>query len=211
MGTIHTLRQSVAWRCHHASIAFGCSPNLTRHIQEEAASGIESRAHMAAVAIIRYINRCTIRGDANHSYPVCFSQASGIEERHGDGRPYIPSAHPLLEEVLDVVTRSAVVCRYLNPGEELRTRFADIVVGGLRTSVPIDAPPAFIAAATDDPYLPNDVTLLYTAWEKAGSSAELHLYESGGHGFDLTTKGNTSDHWFDEFISWMQARGLAKH
>ncbi|GBQ98169.1 alpha/beta hydrolase [Gluconobacter cerinus] len=87
-----------------------------------------------------------------------------------------------------------------------RPAFVGLFYGGLRTPVPKDASPAFIAAAADDPYLPNDGTLLYTAWRKAGSSAELHLYDRGGHGFDLTTRGSTSDHWLSEFLWWMQAR-----
>jgi hypothetical protein len=30
------------------------------------------------------------------------------------------------------------------------------------------------------------------------------------HGFNLTPKGTTSDHWFEQFIWWMQSRGLMK-
>ncbi|MBS1002008.1 alpha/beta hydrolase [Acetobacter persici] len=91
-----------------------------------------------------------------------------------------------------------------------RPAFVGLFYGGLRTPVPIDAPPAFIATAADDPYLPNDGRLLYTAWRKVGASVELHLYERGGHGFGLIARGDTSDHWFDEFIWWMQARSLLK-
>jgi acetyl esterase/lipase len=89
-----------------------------------------------------------------------------------------------------------------------RPDFVALMYGGLRTPVPADASPAFIAGAADDAYLPNDPIQLYTAWRQAGAPAELHLYERGGHGFDLTPKGAPSDHWFDELIWWMQARGL---
>lgn len=89
-----------------------------------------------------------------------------------------------------------------------RPDFVGLIYGGLRTPVPAGASPAFIAGAADDPYQPNDPLLLYTAWRKAGAAAELHLYERGGHGFDLHPKGTTSDHWFDAFTWWMQARGL---
>lgn len=91
-----------------------------------------------------------------------------------------------------------------------RPAFVGLFYGGLRTPVPTDAPPAFIAAAADDPYLPNDSALLYAAWRRAGASAELHLYERGGHGFGLTVRGMTSDHWLNEFIWWMQGRALLK-
>ena len=89
-----------------------------------------------------------------------------------------------------------------------RPDFVGIFYGGLRTPVPPDASPAFIAAAADDDYLPNDSVQIYEAWRKAGAPAELHIYEHGGHGFDLTPKGTTSDHWFDELVWWMQSRGL---
>ncbi|MCP9320787.1 alpha/beta hydrolase [Acetobacter persici] len=91
-----------------------------------------------------------------------------------------------------------------------RPAFVGLFYGGLRTPVPTDASPAFIAATADDPYLPNDSTLLYTAWRRAGSSAELHIYEQGGHGFGFKVRGGTSDHWFDEVIWWMHAQALLK-
>ncbi len=89
-----------------------------------------------------------------------------------------------------------------------RPDFVGLIYGGLRTPVPADASPAFIAGAADDEYQPNDPVLLYAAWRKAGVSAELHLYERGGHGFGLKPKGRTSDHWFAELVWWMQSRGL---
>lgn len=89
-----------------------------------------------------------------------------------------------------------------------RPDFVGLIYGGLRTPVPADASPAFIAGAADDEFTPNDPVQLYTAWRKAGATAELHIYERGGHGFDLKPKGTASDHWFDELIWWMQARGL---
>lgn len=89
-----------------------------------------------------------------------------------------------------------------------RPAFVGLIYGGLRGPVPADAAPAFIAAAADDSYLPQDGPLLYAAWRKAGGAAELHMFERGGHGFDLRPKGATSDHWFDEFLWWMRSRGL---
>ncbi|KRB86801.1 hypothetical protein ASE00_01970 [Sphingomonas sp. Root710] len=89
-----------------------------------------------------------------------------------------------------------------------RPDFVALLYGGLRTPVPADASPAFIAAAADDEYQPNDAALLYGAWRQAGAPAELHIYERGGHGFDLQPKGTTSDRWFEELIWWMQSRGL---
>ena len=89
-----------------------------------------------------------------------------------------------------------------------RPDFVGLIYGGLRTPVPADASPAFIAGAADDEFTPNDPVQLYTAWRRAGAAAELHIYERGGHGFDLKPNGTTSDNWFDELIWWMQSRGL---
>ena len=90
-----------------------------------------------------------------------------------------------------------------------RPDFVGLIYGGLRTPVPDNAPPAFIAGAADDEYQPNDPILLYSAWRRAGVAAELHVYEHGGHGFGLKRQGVTSDHWLDEFMWWLKARGLA--
>lgn len=89
-----------------------------------------------------------------------------------------------------------------------RPDFVGLIFGGLRTPVPADASPAFIAGTADDDYQPNDPILLYSAWRGAGVPAELHLYERGGHGFDLQAKGTTSDLWFGQFIAWMRMREL---
>jgi acetyl esterase/lipase len=89
-----------------------------------------------------------------------------------------------------------------------RPDFVGIIYGALRRPVPADAPPAFIATAADDPLLKNAAVPMFDAWRAAGRPAELHLYEKGGHGFGMVAKGSSSDHWFDEFVWWMQARGL---
>jgi hypothetical protein len=89
-----------------------------------------------------------------------------------------------------------------------RPDFVGLIYGGLRTPVPTDASPAFIAAAADDAYLPGDSMQLYAAWRRSGVPAGLHVYERGGHGFELDPKGTTSDHWFDKWLWWMQSRGL---
>lgn len=91
-----------------------------------------------------------------------------------------------------------------------RPDFVGLIYGGVRTPVPSDAPPAFIAAAADDPILPNDAIQIYNAWKAAGRDAELHVYERGGHGFGTTGTGAPSDHWLDALNWWMRSRGLLK-
>ncbi len=77
--------------------------------------------------------------------------------------------------------------------------------------VPSDAPPLFIAAATDDQLnLAGDSIQLYQQWTAAHKSAELHMYAKGGHGFGMRQQGIPTDHWIERFGEWLDARGLLK-
>lgn len=77
-------------------------------------------------------------------------------------------------------------------------------------AVPSEAPPMFVALAADDGLFGNAGYGLVEAWQQAKRPIELHVYEKGGHGFGSNRKGTTSDHWFDEFYWWLEARGLLK-
>ncbi|TRX11234.1 alpha/beta hydrolase [Flavobacterium gawalongense] len=75
--------------------------------------------------------------------------------------------------------------------------------------VPSDAPPAFIAAATDDLLVPaTSSTKLYNDWIAAGKSAELHIYSKGGHGFGMSKNNLPVDSWIDRFGDWLGLQGL---
>lgn len=89
-----------------------------------------------------------------------------------------------------------------------RPDFVGLLYGGLRGPVPADASPAFIAAAADDELLASDSPRIFAAWRAAGVPAELHIYERGGHGFDLRPNATTSDQWFAQFVGWMRARKI---
>lgn len=74
--------------------------------------------------------------------------------------------------------------------------------------VPADAPPIFLAAATDDQLgLAMDSVNLYVQWVGAHKSAELHMYAKGGHGFGMRKQGSPSDHWIDRFGDWLASQG----
>jgi acetyl esterase/lipase len=71
---------------------------------------------------------------------------------------------------------------------------------------PADAPPLFVAWASDDPLIsPARGTDLYLAWHEAGKPAELHVYASGGHGFGMQARGLPTDGWIDRFGEWLEA------
>ena len=77
--------------------------------------------------------------------------------------------------------------------------------------VPADAPPMFLAAATDDQLgLAPDTIALYNAWTAAHKSAELHMFAKGGHGFGMRKQGLPSDRWIDRFGDWLEMEGWLK-
>ena len=79
----------------------------------------------------------------------------------------------------------------------------------IKGSVPADAPPMFILAATDDPLglAPHSIAL-YKDWTTAKKSAELHLYSKGGHGFGMRKQNLPSDRWIERFAEWLEVQGL---
>jgi acetyl esterase/lipase len=76
--------------------------------------------------------------------------------------------------------------------------------------VPGHAPPLFILCAADDRLAEAGCVRLYSAWRDAGRPAELHVYETGGHGFGMTPKGQPVDRWIERFGDWLAQRGLAR-
>jgi acetyl esterase/lipase len=78
--------------------------------------------------------------------------------------------------------------------------------------VPADAPPLFLAVAADDEAVHAAPSLrIFQDWQAAGRPAELHLFESGKHGFNMSRQQKDSDHWIDEFLWWLRApRGAVK-
>jgi acetyl esterase/lipase len=81
----------------------------------------------------------------------------------------------------------------------------------MQNNVPADAPPMFIAAATDDTFnLQSHSLSLYKTWMEAKHSAELHIFSKGSHGFGMKKQGFESDNWTDDFMAWMKTEGLLK-
>lgn len=75
--------------------------------------------------------------------------------------------------------------------------------------VPTDAPPLFVAAATDDELLPvSNSVRIYDDWVAAGKSAELHIYACGGHGFGMRVNNLPTDRWIERFAEWLVQQGM---
>jgi len=66
-----------------------------------------------------------------------------------------------------------------------------------------DCPPFFMVIAHDD-RSPVAMAEMYIALKNAGVSAELHIYESGGHGYGLRRTEQPVTRWHDRMEDWMR-------
>lgn len=79
----------------------------------------------------------------------------------------------------------------------------------LQTTVAADAPPMFLAAASDDQLglAPHSIHL-YNKWLDSKHSVELHLYAKGGHGFGMRVQHLPTDEWINRFGDWLALEGF---
>ena len=95
---------------------------------------------------------------------------------------------------------------------EGRPAFVAPIYGGAISQdlpVPADAPPMFLAAATDDSLgLAPASIALWKKWSDAHKPVELHMYVKGGHGFGMHPNNIPTDHWIDRFAEWLQLEGF---
>lgn len=69
--------------------------------------------------------------------------------------------------------------------------------------VTADTPPAFLVQSADDKVVPVANSINYfTALNKHGVKAEIHIYQAGGHGFGMNN-ATTKDKWMDHLYNWM--------
>lgn len=82
------------------------------------------------------------------------------------------------------------------------------IYGGMQAvEVPPDAPPMFVAIASDDFLFGGEFGLI-KSWFDAGRPVEFHLYQNGGHGFGLGNPDRTSNAWFEAYIHWLDVNGF---
>ena len=96
-------------------------------------------------------------------------------------------------------------------GKNVNPAFIGDIYGPLAAvKVPANAPPLFIALASDDPLFGNGGFGLIESWKAAKRPVEFHLFEQGGHGFGMYKKETTSTGWFESFASWLRMHGFIK-
>lgn len=70
------------------------------------------------------------------------------------------------------------------------------------------SPPAFLVHAYDDPVTPKSSVQLFLAYKDAKVPAELHVYDTGGHGYGLRPTERPVTLWSKRCEEWMASRGL---
>jgi acetyl esterase/lipase len=76
--------------------------------------------------------------------------------------------------------------------------------------VTASTPPTFLAHANNDPVSPENSVAYYLALKKAGVPVELHIFETGGHGFGMRPGPHPNSEWPTRCAEWMRDRGLLK-
>lgn len=87
---------------------------------------------------------------------------------------------------------------------------APIYSGGIPEGATVteDCPPFFMVIAHDDRDRSVAVAELYIALKQANVSAELHIYESGGHGYGLRSTELPVTTWPARMEEWMRQLGF---
>jgi acetyl esterase/lipase len=73
-----------------------------------------------------------------------------------------------------------------------------------------ETPPMFFAFAMDDRVAVDGSFAMAKALKNAGVPAELHMYDSGGHGFGMRKSEFPAHTWPARCAEWMEHRGVLK-
>jgi acetyl esterase/lipase len=72
-----------------------------------------------------------------------------------------------------------------------------------------DTPPAFLVHSADDDAVPfNNSINYFKALRKNNVTCELHIYQSGGHGYGLAKNGDTQSQWPEACLRWLKSNGF---
>lgn len=76
--------------------------------------------------------------------------------------------------------------------------------------IPADAPPAFFLVANDDPSHVGPVLAQLEKYREAKRPVEVHLYASGGHGFNLGSRSKLASihSWPQRMADWLADSGF---
>jgi acetyl esterase/lipase len=98
-------------------------------------------------------------------------------------------------------TRGEILGRH--PSEE------DSIAYSVERQVDVETPPTFLAQAADDPISPVENSLMmFAALRTARVPAELHVFQSGGHGWGLGAPRSETHAWPELFAAWAEVNRI---
>lgn len=127
-------------------------------------------------------------------------QAAALVDTRFSHRDYEP------KDEIDQVSCRPDFCVLVYPWQ-----IADEKAGGLIEAVTVtkDTPPTLLVHAHDDGATSLSSIYFYTAMKKQGLPCELHIYETGGHGYGMRpVKGSHIHTWPDRVTDWLRQRKL---
>lgn len=142
---------------------------------------------------------------------------STLGTHYDSGNPTSPDPIERVSSRPDFMVLAYPVIDPLGPAgkgtfENLLGKDADpAVIRELSNDLHVNAqtPPTFLMAAGDDDAVSPECSLnFYTALLKSGVPAELHMYETGGHGFGLGSTNPRVSSWSQRLAEWLRDRGL---
>ncbi len=73
------------------------------------------------------------------------------------------------------------------------------------------APPTFIVHTDDDASTALGAVAIYSALKRASVSAELHIYQNGGHGYGTRSRNNSAiGSWSARATDWLKIRKIGR-
>ena len=89
-----------------------------------------------------------------------------------------------------------------NPSNEIVEHFSN------ELQVTDKTPPAFMVHSMDDDAVPVENSIVYAlALKKNNIPCELHIFQSGGHGYGLGRSKNTESTWPEACRKWLEVKG----
>jgi acetyl esterase/lipase len=89
------------------------------------------------------------------------------------------------------------------PSPELVKNFSN------ELQVSSETPPAFMVHSLDDNTVPVQNSISYAlSMRKFNIPCELHIYQSGGHGYGIGRSANTESSWTEACRKWLNASGF---
>ena len=104
---------------------------------------------------------------------------------------------------------AALTAMHYEPGT--RPDFVALIYPNIRPEtkkIDKDTPPAFLIHADDDKLSSAISVNFYLDLKKAGVSAELHVYSTGGHGFGMKDRPVPVTQWTSRFEEWLAIRKI---